>query len=402
MDNFSILEQERQHYITNLLSETLPTALKNDTQLLKLSIEEHGLFMVLQINLSNGIKAIINSLQDHQLSLWKADFHQCMIDHFSSDIIQVITLLNLQPFSRMLLLSFRSGINTAQAKAHLQHCFEKLHECLSNRYSAGISGCFGTFESTFFDIGSSYKKARKLQEFSLIISIGHCCFFDDFCFDEDYSMIEYQYIHTFETLLSERHWAELKVLLSTIKTTLISNSANNAKTTYLYKEIYSLTIRYLFSQLGTYETLIKALNEGIIMFDHLFDDIYGVHQYYDDILHAIIEEDTTTPYSLHIKKALHKIQTEYMKSLSLSDVASFLHISDAYLSRLFKEEVGANFKEYLTDYRIQIAKELLLSTAYDLSTIGQKIGYASSTQFIRVFKSMEAMTPKEYRRTHTH
>lgn len=401
MENFSLVEQERQHYITNLLSETLPTTLKNETQLMKLNIAEKGLFIVLQLNLSNGLKTIINSLMAHQLTMWKAEFHGLLTRYFTTESVNVITLLNLQPFSRMLLISVDPELSLTKAKACLTQCFSSLSQKLKATYQTGISGCFGSFESTFFDIGNSYKKARKLQEYSLIISLGHSCHFDDFCFTEDHSLIEYQHIHTFETLLGERHWDELSTLLMTIQQTLITNSANNAKTTYLYKEIYSLTIRYLFNQIGHNDELIRQLNEGIIMFDHLFDDIYQVHAYYEKILTTIIEADTNTPYSIHIKKALHMVQTEYMKSISLSDVADYLQISDAYLSRLFKEEVGINFKEYLTHHRIQVAKELLLSTHYDLALIGEKIGYSSSTQFIRVFKSIENMTPKEFRRQHT-
>lgn len=391
--------QDRQQYITNLLSETLPSSLTNESQLLKLSLQEEGFFIVLQLNLSNGLKQIINSLDDFQRTEWKELLHNQIVTCFTTMTIEPITLLNLQPFSRMLLLSVDPKIDVATHKSHLKTCFQNLNELLFSSYKTSVNGCFGSFECNFFDIGNSYKKARKLQEYSLIIGIGQSCFYEDFCFDEDYSLIEYQYIHDFDSLLSERNWLSLENLLDHIKMTLVQKTTNNAKATYLYKELYSLTIRYLFGQIGSYDTIIKDLNEGIIMFEHFFDDIDAVHEYYRLILHRIVAVDSSMPYSLHIKKALQIVHSEYMKALSLSNIADTLTISNAYLSRLFKAEVGVNFKEYLTTYRLQMAKELLHSTKKDLTTIGTSIGYSSSTQFIRVFKAHEGQTPKDYRRS---
>jgi len=392
-----ISNQEQQLYITNLLSETLPLSLKNEAHLVNLSLQEEGLFIVLQFSLSNGLKQIINSLPSDTLTLWKSDFHDLILSSFTTNTIAPITLLNLQPFSRMLLLSLNGSIPKEQLKKSLVECYQQLVKHIEVAYQSSMCGCFGSFETSFFDIGNSYKKARKLQEYSLIIGIKTCCFHDDFCFTQDYSLIEYQHIHDFDVLLNQKDWVSLEALLVQMNTTLTTHCANNAKTTYLYKEIYTLTIRYLFEQLGSYETLIKELNEGIIMFDHLFDDLTHVYRFYLDLLHRIADIDSTKPYSLHIKKALHIIHTEYMKDLSLSEISETLTLSNAYLSRLFKDEVGVNFKVYLTTYRIEVAKKLLLTSKKDLATIGLNVGYSSATQFIRVFKSFEGMTPKDYR-----
>lgn len=394
------LNQDRLQYIANLLGETLPNKFKNSTQLSQLDIQQTGFYIVLQLSLSNGLIKLINNLTKSNQASWKAIFAQYILKNFSTEILKPITILNLQPFSRTIIISINKNDNHTFTNAHLNKCFASLHTQLIRIYGASVIGCFGSIFQDFFDLGLSYKNARKLQEYSYIIGLGQCAFYDDFSINEDYSLIEYKHIHHFEILLKDRDWIHIYELFDKIKHTIISGTTNNSKTVYLYKEIYALTIRHLFDELGAHKDEIKQLNEGIIMFNHLFDDIHDVHNYYLQILHTISKAELDMPYSLHIKKALHIIHVDYMKALSLDCIAEAANISTAYLSRLFKKEVGMNFKEYLTTYRLNIAKQLLTTTSKDMLTVATSIGYSSSTQFIRTFKSIEGMTPTEYRNYH--
>jgi len=393
-------EQQRQQYVINLLSEILPENLKNETQLSEIGLHESGTYTVLQLTLTNGITRLISSMPDTSLTTWKYTFHQQLLDAFTYMGIKPVCLLNLQPFNRTLILSLSKDLSPSHMKQQLQTCFDRMHKVLIANYNASVIGCFGSFVDNFFGIGGSYKKSRKLQEYTFVIGQGYCTFFDDFSIQDDYSLIEYSYIQNFETLLQRRDWLNIYKLIDTIKWSLITNATNNSKTIYLYKEIYALTIRHLFNQKHTYHDEIKQLNEGIIMFEHQFNDLHDVHAYYLEILQNISQVDMDTPYSLHIKKALHVIHLEYMQAISLNHIAETLNISTAYLSRLFKNEVGMNYKAYLTNYRIDIAKQLLTATNHDLLTIGTNIGYPTATQFIRVFRSSEGMTPTEYRNYH--
>jgi YesN/AraC family two-component response regulator len=394
------IEQQRQQYVMNLLSEILPENLKNETQLSQIGLHESGTYIVLQLTLTNGITRLISGMPENSLTLWKNTFHQHLLNTFTYSGIKPVCLLNLQPFNRTLILSVSNALPPNSVKHQLQACFDEMHKTLVKTYSASVIGCFGNFVTNFFSIGSSYKKSRKLQEYTFIIGQGHCTFYDDFSIHDDYSLIEYSYIQKFETFLQHRDWINIYKLIDTIKWSLITNTTNNSKTIYLYKEIYALTIRHLFNQMSVYQDDIKLLNEGIIMFEHLFNDLHDVHAYYLEILQNISQVDMDTPYSLHIKKALHIIHMEYMQAISLNYIADSLNISTAYLSRLFKNEVGMNFKTYLTNYRMGIAKQLLTATTHDLVTIGINIGYPTATQFIRVFKSSEGITPTEYRNYH--
>jgi len=80
-------------------------------------------------------------------------------------------------------------------------------------------------------------------------------------------------------------------------------------------------------------------------------------------------------------------------------VAREVSISPYYFSKLFKEEVGQNFIEYLTALRIEAAKKALLDTSISIREAGSLSGYADPNYFSRIFKKQTGMTPREYRET---
>ena len=98
-----------------------------------------------------------------------------------------------------------------------------------------------------------------------------------------------------------------------------------------------------------------------------------------------------------IQTAIKYIHLNYQKPIQLKDVADLVYLSPSYFSRLFKEETGLNFVEYLTNYRQEKAKHLLKITTMPIETIANLTGFASSAYFATSFKRKEGQTPKEYR-----
>lgn len=91
------------------------------------------------------------------------------------------------------------------------------------------------------------------------------------------------------------------------------------------------------------------------------------------------------------------VKNEYMNNPSLDSIAAKLYITPSYLSRLFKQETGQNFMEYLKKYRLEKACVLLKKTNKRISQICKEIGYESSSYFCALFKAAYGITPKQYR-----
>ncbi len=98
-----------------------------------------------------------------------------------------------------------------------------------------------------------------------------------------------------------------------------------------------------------------------------------------------------------ITKAKTFIEENYSKDISLDDVSRFVDISPYYFSKLFKEETGENFIEYLTNIRIEQAKKLLQRSDLSIKNICIDTGYSDPNYFSRIFKKQVGVTPTEYR-----
>ena len=100
-----------------------------------------------------------------------------------------------------------------------------------------------------------------------------------------------------------------------------------------------------------------------------------------------------------VQVALARIQERYSQPLTLAQCAEELRLNAAYLSALFSRQVGMPFKTYLTEVRIEKARELLSDPARNISEVALAVGYASENRFRGAFKSATGLSPRAWRQT---
>ena len=98
-----------------------------------------------------------------------------------------------------------------------------------------------------------------------------------------------------------------------------------------------------------------------------------------------------------ITRAQEYILQNFRKDLALEEAARTVGISPYYFSKLFKEETGMNFSEYLTKIRIDTAKRLLSDRELSIKQVCMDSGYANPNYFSRIFKKWVGITPTEFR-----
>ena len=98
-----------------------------------------------------------------------------------------------------------------------------------------------------------------------------------------------------------------------------------------------------------------------------------------------------------IGKAKEYINQKFSKDISLEEVAKHVDISSYYFSKLFKEEEGMNFIEYVTELRIGRAKQMLIEGNVSIKEVCVEAGYTDPNYFSRIFKKVVGCTPTEYR-----
>ena len=116
----------------------------------------------------------------------------------------------------------------------------------------------------------------------------------------------------------------------------------------------------------------------------------GVHteEYMDDPL-----------YVKYVAPVIREIEHSYGSDLTVQNLSKRVYITPQYLSKLFRRFLGCSTYEYLTNYRISKAKELLYTKRReDISCIGRQVGFEEASHFIEMFKKRTGMTPYQFRK----
>ena len=109
-----------------------------------------------------------------------------------------------------------------------------------------------------------------------------------------------------------------------------------------------------------------------------------------------IEDDNTTANNFIVKQAISYMEQHYKEKLQLTDVAEKVYVSHWHLSKLLNS-TGKSFSDVLNEIRIENAKELMEDSSLHIADISEKVGFADTAHFSRVFKKYTGMSANEYR-----
>jgi AraC-like DNA-binding protein len=144
----------------------------------------------------------------------------------------------------------------------------------------------------------------------------------------------------------------------------------------------------IFHSANLYEQLtqIREPQKMVNWFNHTIIDTF-IHE---------LEERSDAQLKKVVETAMIYLQNNYMKDISLDSCADHTRTNSVVLSKLFKQVTGKNFIDYLTELRLDKAKELLRETDLKITDVAAEVGY-QQTYFNRIFKKIEGVTPTQYR-----
>lgn len=151
--------------------------------------------------------------------------------------------------------------------------------------------------------------------------------------------------------------------------------------------------------------LLRKNKGGTLMSNRQYDEllfdlkVHGNYQFVKKVVERLADEITSsvqTKYNYLITKCLQIIEETYSTNIGLYDVAKRLDISTVYLSQLFKKETGKKFVNYVMEYRLERAKQLI-DEGYKINKVCEMVGMNNVQYFSNCFKKMFGMTPNEYK-----
>ena len=93
------------------------------------------------------------------------------------------------------------------------------------------------------------------------------------------------------------------------------------------------------------------------------------------------------------------IKNNYGEQIKNQDIAAYFNYHPNHLNRLIKKQTGLSFKEFVIRHRINVSKNLLISTSDSITEIAENCGFSSPSYFAKMFLKYEGITPREYRAT---
>ncbi len=170
---------------------------------------------------------------------------------------------------------------------------------------------------------------------------------------------------------------------------------------YIMMNIYFSVITFI-KQLGYSEEYIVEVCGDFKEVTTAIQSKEGTRKALESILNQSLQfRDmvSTNKYNLLLDEAKEYIRENYsIETISLNSVAEYVNVSPSHFSTIFSQETGQTFISYLTEIRMEKAKELLRCSNMRTLEIGYTVGYKDPHYFSYLFKKTQQCTPKEYRK----
>ncbi|SEL94131.1 MULTISPECIES: AraC family transcriptional regulator [unclassified Butyrivibrio] len=139
------------------------------------------------------------------------------------------------------------------------------------------------------------------------------------------------------------------------------------------------------------------------LFENYEREYFSIAKTYElmDFLHssyARSEEETNESLQLqYVRTVIKFIQLKFSEPIHVEDIAMTCGLNRSYLSRLFHEATGSTIKDFLSTYRVNMAKNMLKKTDNTIQFVAFAVGYSDIFTFSKAFKRITGMSPSEYR-----
>jgi AraC-like DNA-binding protein len=155
------------------------------------------------------------------------------------------------------------------------------------------------------------------------------------------------------------------------------------------QKLYTIMLREFEKKLPGWGTLIRAYCMEILLLTLRNGQSGNIY---------VNQGVNKTKAWLHLENALEYINKNYYKDNSMNNVSigEAVGVSPNYLTKIFIEYLGFTLHQYVTNFRIEKAQQLLISGKYNITEVSEKTGFLSLYVFSKVFKSVLGITPSEF------
>lgn len=253
------------------------------------------------------------------------------------------------------------------------------------------------------NIHLSYNDASEVLKYKFIRGADAIIFSSEYAGGTSIDTHKYYSKSQLTNCLDARDRRQLEKLLDKFTSSMKAKISAQAVYVFYCKDIITILREHLQGFGPRFGDERAALKEMFNNFEKRFDNIDAAVAAILGCMRKVFDKlEQDTPEAARrqaVEKAVAIIAAEYGGDIGLTYVCGKIGMSEPYFSKIFKEELGQNFKEYLTGIRLARAKELLRDTDGTVAAVAAQVGYNNTNQFAKMFKKYEGITPGAYRQS---
>lgn len=285
--------------------------------------------------------------------------------------------------------------NMKKKESGIIDIIQEVHSLMEHNYGLTMSFYIGESHSGFSGIRQSYDEAKEAVEYGSFNSNHKILMYDDLlqseCDRSYYYPIEEEVKLINCVKAGERNKAER--LINDIFARNLDNKMQVELIKCLFFDMASTAIKVASEMHIDYQDIVyenfphmnacRAKEDILFMYDRMCE---------------LINQRKSSPTKKLCNDILLYIESNYTNTdICLTDIAQQFNMTVAYISHLFKTQMGIGIADYINRLRVEKAKELLKDSQLKLAEIAEIVGYTNDASFIRTFKKYEGVTPGQFR-----
>lgn len=335
---------------------------------------------------ANSVHKKISSLMMQILS------KHCYEMIIANDMDDLIAILNFNETNKNIMPGLFSEL-LAESKNALS-VFEGLFATL----------CIGSVHKEVFELDQSKDEAILAAWVRMAYGTGRVIYYDKLEMDQTegkarkLACIEKNISTAFESLDQELFTESINQIFAMPREGICSIEVRA-----LLKRLPDIFFELHKEKIGTvdnYDRVYKDIRYAMRVVTTFYDLKYTIIRMFNSLMEEI-DGTINSQYTKHIRLVMEYIRMNYSKPISLEEVADEVGLSSVYLSTIFKKEVDQNFSDYLKEYRLNIAKKMLVDSNLSISEIANNLSFEDARYFSKVFKKSIGIKPTEYRKIYS-
>ena len=377
-------QQDQRNYLRNsdkkLWLYRLINSKDSMTEIIEILKDQHG------VNLENKyIRFISVETRDNYFENHEEEFENIL----KQNLEQNYETINLYPNLSFIMIFSNSNIEDDKTESAMRKIYARLTVDKAEMFSIIVGNRFygmKHFRDKLDELDHAMKNT--FSYFSGIIYLSKTNFKDIGSVEEQLQVKE----SIMRSIADKNMLAVREQMLVYLQ--LVENE--KASSAFYVKYLMLDIVKAIFQAYGTYNEMIIWETANDIMNSN---DLQAIGQVLSKIIDEIIDvgKENIPDVSQSVSEIKKVIKNEYMNDIGLEEIADKVCLTPAYVSFIFKKETGSNLIKYLTDYRMQKARELLEKSNRKIVDISRMCGYQNQSYFNKLFKNYYGITPKQYR-----